>query len=66
MAILVLPFWRGFQAPSARFLRIMIAVRAYQSLEHLRKRCWLSYPLAYLPPPAGPAPWLALRIRRRE
>jgi len=37
MAILVLRFCRGFQAPSARFPRLTTAVRAYQSLEHLRK-----------------------------
>jgi hypothetical protein len=44
MAILVLRFWRGFQAPSARFPRITTAVRAYQSLEHLRKWRWIPYP----------------------
>ena len=33
MAILVLRFRRGFQAPSARFPRITTAVRAYQSSE---------------------------------
>ncbi|WP_404977070.1 hypothetical protein [Accumulibacter sp.] len=44
MAILVLRVWRGFQAPSARFPRITTAVRAYQSLEHLRKWRWISYP----------------------
>ena len=47
MAILVLRFRRGFQAPSARFPRITTAVRAYQSSEpgtQLRKWRWISYP----------------------
>jgi hypothetical protein len=60
MAILMLRFWRGFQAPSARFPRITTAVRAYQSLEHWRKWRWISYPSTEFPS-AGIAP-VALRV----
>ena len=46
LAEVALRFWRGFQVASARFPAITTAVRAGQSLEHVRKWRRLSYPSA--------------------